>query len=481
MKKTLMKKLFLSTMATCAFNASAVHVNPEGLGDALLIPYYTVNNDLNTLVTVTNTKSTSKAVKINIREGLNGHAVLSYNVYLGPFDTWSFALVATQSTVSGNEGQDSAFLASADASCAPFLLKAGQEFLPFEFIDGPNDLSRAREGFIEVVEMGELTGELADFVDQGTVGVPENCAGIVEAWSSGGIWDESSGGNVEESMTAGSGGLMAETNVINVAEGINFSIPVVAFEGFFADDTIAHANPGDTSLSLDAAEPIATVTANANTYQMSFESGIDAVSAVLMSDELISTYALDNIVAGKSEVVFVQPTRRFYIDEGLVNAEPPYTQVLNTDDCSDQNYGGTGITQTLIDREGQVEFLTVGGVTQPPSPHELAICSSVYVFQMLLPDTADRVPSITGSGNYRSLETPTNAAVESGFSLIEFLGTLPLTGTDVNTEKEVELMGLPILGVALQQYTNGGAQAGLLAQYGGAQKIKSRVRVIEQN
>jgi len=76
-----MKKYFILLLVLVSCQVSAVRVNPQGIGEVLLVPYYTVNNGLNTTVAVTNTSEDVKAIKLNIREGLNGHSVLNYNVY----------------------------------------------------------------------------------------------------------------------------------------------------------------------------------------------------------------------------------------------------------------------------------------------------------------------------------------------------------------------------------------------------------------
>ena len=56
------------------FNAGAVSLNPDGLGQALIYPYYTVRsveggNALNTYVSVVNHTSDAKAVRVRGREG----------------------------------------------------------------------------------------------------------------------------------------------------------------------------------------------------------------------------------------------------------------------------------------------------------------------------------------------------------------------------------------------------------------------------
>ena len=473
-----MKKIILIVLLLQTLSASAVYVNNNGLGDALIIPYYTVNNGLNTLVSITNTTDTSKAIKINIREGLNGYSVTSYNVYLSSFDTWTFVLVPALSTADGFLGQNSATLISSDNSCAPFLQKAGQEFSPTALIDGPQNMSRVREGFIEVFEMGELQRNYAFWVDQGNNGVPNSCSSIETAWQANGDWNEASGGDVSEDVNSGTGGLMAEADVIDVAEGINYSIPVTALDGFFAADALFHVAPNDSSLSLDAAEPKATVVADDKTYQLAFESGIDASSAVLMSNQLFNTYALDAIVAGRSETVFSQPTRRFYVDLENDQITAPYEplQLTRFSYCTDEQYSGSRVNQIIVDRESQFEY--VGDFSSCFFPVE--ICGSVHIQKYALPGASRTLPEITGSENYSEIITPASSnATENGFNIIEFTNSSTISGTDIRTNRTVEIKGLPMLGVALNKFTNAGAVQGLLSQYGASHAVKSKAVVVE--
>src|SRR2546430_8203073 len=61
--------------------AQAVNVNPDGLGQVLLYPYYTVRSDsagnaYNTLLTVVNTTSDRKSTRLN-----SSHSQISYAVF----------------------------------------------------------------------------------------------------------------------------------------------------------------------------------------------------------------------------------------------------------------------------------------------------------------------------------------------------------------------------------------------------------------
>lgn len=484
-----MKKIWLLTLLFSSAQVSAVFINPKGLGEAAIIPFYTVNNNLNTLVSFTNTTDNGKAIKITIRERLHGYAALSYNVYLNAFDTWTFVLVSTESTVSGYAGQPSANHVTSDNSCAPYLVNSGQQFLPFDLADGPSDLSRTREGFIEIIEMGSIYPGTSAFTNSyhGGVGVPANCSYFEQAWEENGLWHEASGGNSQAELSPTSGGLMTEAQIIDVTEGISYSIPTIALDGFHANETIVHVNPGDTSLSLDAAAPVAQIIADSQIYQLQFNSGIDAVSAVLMSDKLIATYALDSIVVGKSEIIYTQPTRRFYVDYNDNSAEPPYNlnTVANNIDCPFSYYGGVEISQVLFDRESQYEIIDdcAGIDTCPPPRPKPSICGTVFVQGIHMPTFPSHLPErpfITDSPNSVITMSPSvGHATENGFSQNEFINTRPLVGIDINTDNTVGINGIPIIGVSLQRYTNAGAAEGLLAQYGGAQMVKSTVSVIE--
>ena len=74
--------------------AQAVNLNPDGLGQVLIYPYYTTRSDsaghaFNSLLSVVNTTASAKAVKVRILEGKNSAEVLDFNLYLSPHDVWT--------------------------------------------------------------------------------------------------------------------------------------------------------------------------------------------------------------------------------------------------------------------------------------------------------------------------------------------------------------------------------------------------------
>ncbi len=106
-------------------SAQAVNINPDGLGQVLIYPYYTVNNGNITLLSVVNTTENAKAVKVRFTEGQNTREVLDFNLYMSAWDVWTAALYLNADGVPE--------LSTSDTSCTvPYIYGMGgtQEFLP---------------------------------------------------------------------------------------------------------------------------------------------------------------------------------------------------------------------------------------------------------------------------------------------------------------------------------------------------------------
>src|SRR5579862_6023370 len=79
-------------------SAQAVHINQDGLGQALVYPYYTVRNSPSgnayvTALSVVNTTASAKAVKVRFLEGKNSREVLDFNLFLSQYDVWTAGIV----------------------------------------------------------------------------------------------------------------------------------------------------------------------------------------------------------------------------------------------------------------------------------------------------------------------------------------------------------------------------------------------------
>src|SRR5258705_6871367 len=139
--------------------ADAVNVNPGGLGQALIYPYYTVNSDAagntyNSLLSVVNTTNSAKAVKVRFLEGKNSREVLDFNLFLSKYDVWTAAIIPSPTSGGGR-------VVSFDKSCtipSNTFLAAGVDFVNFAYVGSNDDkggagLDRTKEGYVEIIEM----------------------------------------------------------------------------------------------------------------------------------------------------------------------------------------------------------------------------------------------------------------------------------------------------------------------------------------
>src|SRR5258707_716240 len=99
MKRTLAIAV-AAALGASAPSGEAVILNPRGIGQVLVYPYYTVNHQ-QTLVSVINTTEHGKALKIRFREAYDGRDVANFNVYLGPYDSWVGAVFDTSEDGTG--------------------------------------------------------------------------------------------------------------------------------------------------------------------------------------------------------------------------------------------------------------------------------------------------------------------------------------------------------------------------------------------
>lgn len=346
-----------------AQTAPSMSLNPDGLGQVLIYPYYTTRNGNNTLLSVVNTTGNAKAVKVRFLEGQNSREVLDFNLYLSPYDVWTAALldgsvVDTNCDIDnglglGENGQCGVpHLLTTDTSCTvPYLfLDAStapglQSFLPFKYIGsaadgGPTDIGRAAEGHFEMIEMGILdpADVYAPAVDHGDVGVPANCLLLTEAWTTSsnpannGAWiQDALDGLVEwDDMMFQSGGLFGGAAVINPSEGFMTSYDAKAVNGWSdtyepAPGSPLHARPGSELPSLNSSAVVdATVFLDDGSVLASsgLTRSVDAVSFLFMHDQIANEYSTEADINGQTEWVLTFPTKAFYVDPA-VNANLP--------------------------------------------------------------------------------------------------------------------------------------------------------------
>jgi len=446
---------------------AAQYINPAGTGEVLIYPYYSVNNGLNTLYSIVNTTDTTKAVKVRFLEGENSREVLDFNVYLSPYDVWTGALVPTVSTVNDgaypHAGDASGKHVTSDKSCAPFLTKAGQEFLPYEIDkDYPNnDMFRSRDGHMEVLEMATFDAgtDAAAAADHGATGVPASCGYFDAAWGNNGVWD----GSLESETT---GGLFGSASLINVDQGLSMTYDAVAVADFWTPGTLGHTEPGDLLPNLNNGDDDSIVFVNGAAVASQWPQPIQAASALFMKAEIYNEYAFDAFVNGKSEWIVTFPTKHQHVN--TIPVVEPFTVEWDGFESCDP------YTLTIWDREEQQNAPGTGVVSpKPPNGVSPELCYEANVIEFIDPaGSAGATSSIMGSDNLITVSgVNVDHATDNGWARIQFNGAShsmsPISGAGFD--------GLPVAGFMAQQYTNGGAGEGLLAQYAGLFVHKGQV------
>lgn len=489
MKKKLLSVAALAALAGGINTAQAVYVNADGLGQTLLYPYYTAESGNDTYINVVNTTDRVKAVKVRFVEGMNSVEVLDFNLYLSPKDHWSAVVTANA---------DGAIVKTVDTSCTvPAIPAAGQPFSTFLFKDDSvNGADRTRAGYVEIIEMGTVD----DFgYDEGETnlavaathvdGVPANCGALRSAWASGGVWSgDTDSRNPTRHMSGNMGGLYGYGVLINVNEGTDATYDAIALDDFVEPyGRILHAAPGNSSPALNSADPFAVVIDGDNIWEVDFEfsdaGGLDAVSAVLMHDAIMNDFVLEPTISAGTDWVVTMPTKHDYVNQGrdsnddLEPAIPPFTEPW--DDTISTSCEKIGIV--YYDREERHEIPDVGFSPTVPGG-EFALCAEANVLTFTSPEgvTSDVLGNVAAGGKLSADLSViyNNGWVQMGFSndLADTSGRYLVGDDDTEGWDIVVFEGLPVMGFAVQKYSNGTLVVGgqsVLSNYAGTVKHKS--------
>jgi hypothetical protein len=421
--------------------AEAVNLAPEGLGQALIYPYYTVRNGAqgfayNTLLAVVNTTASAKAVKVRFLEGKNSKEVLDFNLFLSKKDVWVATIVATP---------NGAAVTSTDASCIlpTQLPAAGQPFVNFAYsTDGADSsLDRSREGYVEILEM-------ATFPDNSTTailithGSTQDCASNSDSQAS------------KDARTP-SGGLFGDLTIINVFDGQAYSQNATALDHVF-DTGPVYNNAGDISPTLgDVDPPTSVVVANGEAVITDWSTGprvVDAVSAVLMHDQVMNEYVTEPSLQSNTDWVVTMPTKNKYVNVGTGSANPPFQR----------NFNGTkGACDDILidfwDRE-EKKNSTPGGFSPPQPGVTAALCWEANVITF-------KSAGVFGSTNSDFLDVNSKGFI-NGWAQLTFINSnAKLVGgatTIVSIQNGVgtsnapssTYLGLPVVGFAAISYNN---------------------------
>ncbi len=433
-----LKTIGTGLLITLCGASQAVNVNDSGLGEVLIYPYYTVNNNHNSLYSIVNTTADTKAVKITFHEGENAAEVLAFNVYLSAFDIWVGALTSTTSTMAGHVGEPSVVHVSNDTSCAPYLIKTGQEFLPFIIDLDPNNnsMQRATEGHIVVMELTTFNGSTVAWSDHGSTGVPAGCELIINDWSDNGIYDTADEADPN-------GGLVGSATLLNVLEGTAVGYDAMALEHFWQGPG-QHTEPGSLSPSLGHAFPQSLRMVNGTAVATDWPSGAQAVSATLMQHKLYNEYDYTAILSGQSEWVITFPTKNLHVNG--IQPLPPFNEIWNGDEACE-------ILSISLWDQGELSELN----------STANACYSTNVLEFLAPGSPPGGSfNILGSENaIEVLGVDQANATAAGWAAVTFNAP----GQFMTSSSDIRYSGLPATGFMIQRFVNAAAPAGALAIY----------------
>jgi len=480
-KRKALASAVLGTLGV-AGSAHAIFQDPNNLGQALIYPYYTVNsaagNSWNTFVSVTNTTTDVKVVKVRFREGKASAEVLDFNLYLSPNDMWTGAVIPATSDASSP-----GHLVTFDVSCTnPPIPAGGVDFRNFAytgtFVDPlAGTLDRTREGYVEMFEMGILPpGALASAAIHGASGSP-TCTGLTGA---------SLGGTVGASLTAPGGGLFGTGTLINVNSGRDTMYNANAFGSWSAIAEYTDAgsllpNFGSTN------PPIAIVVAPPRVYVATFlavniaSPGARAASATMMHSDVINEYILDAATRSNTDWVMTFPTRSLFLNQTTFTA--PFSNLLTASGACET------INLTFFNREERTSGTS--GVDFSPTPPGAAANSLCYESTILSfrngstssPSSPAAPSLVLGSQNVTTVGVSTT--FQNGWADVSFAGAgATTTGlvsdvqatarnaeTGALTTGAVTFRGLPVVGFMIRTFDNGTLTCGTATcqgNYGGS-------------
>jgi len=467
-----MKRFAIACAAALASDASAVSLSQDGMGQALIFPYYTTNasrgDAFNTYLSIVNHTAQAKALRVRFREGRASQPVLDFNLFLAPNDVWSGAVVPNAS---------GAQLLASDSSCTDPVFTSGASSaasLPFTtaaFTDGAGtDSERVREGFVEVLEMAELTGASATAATHNSTGLPANCALLL--------------GNAAPSLQAPAGGLSGTLTLINVASGMDFTVNAEALAGLASRPYFRL--PDDRYPDFNAAEidAVSEVSANGQTLRSRWNRPADAVSAVLMRTTSMGEFVLDANTRSLTDFVMTFPTRHFYAS-GL----PPFAPAISSNYCRFPALGN--VQAEYFNREASGALITVQTLPLLESPEGI-LCGSAVVFSVRssvvhIPPTSN-ISQVLGSANVGFFGTafqvpraasngwirvtaPTNSIMDSLATSMRWASG----SADAPVAGAHRYMGLPVVGFTVRTFRNDAVscQSGTCqGNYGGAFPLK---------
>ena len=351
----------------------------SGLGDLAIVPYYTVQEDWTTGVSVINTSAQTQVIKVRLRRASDSEDALDFNVVLSPEDVWTGFV--ENNTAPGVEDQIRFY--TNDNTCTVPIATVNPDGGPRYFAVPEIFAEGAEEGYIEIIGMGaaDATQQISRDAVHNEDGFPFACDrvqlnflrfGTVNVFNPSIAGPANTGdltieGNINSTQTASLGLLSNYTapgNFMKVSyfikdttSGIEFGDNAVMVSDFMTGPSMTNqvaAIVGTEDLQgydypdLDGGAPL------------SFINGVGAddtrynlLRGILGSTGIINDWSRN--AAGD-----------FTVDTDWVITAPG--QYVMLDESGDYRDLPLTIAPTVYDREEQSEFIPPGGIVISPTP-----------------------------------------------------------------------------------------------------------------
>lgn len=478
----------LAGLGVAAGSAEAVYRSQDNTGQVLIYPYYTVNtirgNAYNTYISITNSTSTVKVLKVRFREGRTSAEVLDFNLYLSPNDMWVAPVgpAATGATV-----PPSIFPAvsspGGDTSCTnPTIPATGQPFSNVAYSSnipppGGDDLpgtglERTREGYVEVFEMGTLSGAAATAVTHVTGGAPPNCALVQGNTVAGALG----------TVNPPTGGLFGQAGIINVSNGSIFTYVADALDAYSTVSYYAEVTTNAPTLGGSATPATALVFANNSAYfdpfnaQSGASASARAVAAVFMHSSVLNNYILDTTTQSNTDWVLTFPLKREFTGPGVAanTVRDPFTANLTS-------AGACEPAQFNFFNRDEQSFVPANNLFSPPATGVggagtgnlcwestvLSIRNGVAHTSAADVSSTDLRSGVLGSRN--TVSVPVLGSFQNGWMSLTFTGTRSgqTASAGPGTGGVASATGGGLVSAGGVQFTGGVALAGAIHTYAG--------------
>ncbi|MEO8673822.1 MAG: hypothetical protein ABI411_21135, partial [Tahibacter sp.] len=465
MKGSLLMLAVAAGLVATAPSVQALQINPDGTGQVLIYPYYTVNANNSTLLSVVNATSKAKAIKVRLLEAYNGQEVLVFNLFLSRFDVWTANIFSLVDTGGGNllTDDESCTIPDIKGSLGAGLLQLpppdGRSYVPlrtagFQNDGGPTVVSRTREGHIELIEMATLVSgsDLENAVTHDD-GVPPGCTDLLATVTAN-----------PADLARPTGGLFGAANIVNPSLGTLIGYNADAIDGFYQLSGNLYQGSDSSSPNLTDARTTATTvvaynyaptttdgpsTAVSSTYDVAH--AIDAVSSLFTAETISNEYVVEAVSASESEWVVTFPTKKFY-----VNTSPAIAPFVLRFAAPGQSC--TVFSARFNDREEREsrDPFDCGFICPPMPPIQLCYESNVLTFQKQSDYNASDGQSLVLGSKLTFNVDPRAEGFSSGWLSMNLNPTAtPAEPHALRPSSDLDIYnGLPVTGFLATNYLN---------------------------